>query len=105
MSGASTISMSLFQPASALMISVWMALTRMVVWAGLERILRRMRRFFSSALARSPGARSPEWARLTAFWPLDRLLRANFRVAQVVAHAPVWDSYGGTGAVIRGVGE
>jgi len=43
-----------------LRISVWMALMRVVVWAGLERILRRMRQFFSLAFARSPGARMSE---------------------------------------------
>jgi hypothetical protein len=93
-----------FQPASALMISVWMTLMRMVVWAGLERILRRMRRFFNSALARSPGARSPEWARLHAFLTGGEAAASELSGASVIANATVRDSYRGAGAVIRGVG-
>ena len=51
----------------ALRMTAWTALTTVVAEAGLERILRRSRQFFRSALARSPGARGAEWARLTAF--------------------------------------
>jgi len=48
-----------------------MALTSRVAWVGLERILRRMRQFFRSALARSHGARSWAMEGLTAFMPAD----------------------------------
>ncbi len=44
-----------------------MALTRLVESLGLERILRRMRQFFSWELARSPMARMRAWAVLAAF--------------------------------------
>jgi hypothetical protein len=40
------------------------------------------RQFFRSALARSPGARSAECARLAAFWPAESSVRVNFRVVR-----------------------
>jgi hypothetical protein len=49
--------MSLFQFDQPARIRVWMALTRVVAWLGLERILRRIFQLFSWALARSPGPR------------------------------------------------
>ncbi|WP_226358227.1 hypothetical protein [Pseudonocardia sp. ICBG601] len=45
---------------------VWTAATSWVAWLGLERILRRIFQFFSSALTRSPGARRRAWARAPA---------------------------------------
>jgi hypothetical protein len=86
------------------MISAWTALTRIVAWAVLEQILCRMRQFFSSALARLPGARRPACA-------VDRCLVGGELAAEellggpVVSHASVRDRDGVSDAVVGGLGE
>jgi hypothetical protein len=50
------------------------ALTRVFARLGLERILRRIRQFLVSELARSPGPRRQAWAVLTSFCSRERRL-------------------------------
>src|SRR3954447_11494597 len=82
----------------------WTALISRPAWVGLERIFRRIRQFFSVALARSPGARSAEWARLTAFIPPDSGRWKDLRSPDR-AGAPERCSDRGAEALVGGVRE